>query len=269
MAAYPRFDFEHLRIMGVLQRIGLVYLMAAPAYLFLGRRGRVWTTAGLLLGYWALLTLVPVPGYGPGDLSPDGNLGAYLDRMILGDRLWQGTWDPEGLLSTLPALATILLGIFTGEWLRSGKSSIVKVAGLLAAGGVGIGLGLVWDIAFPINKSLRTSSYVLFTAGAGLLLLGLFYGVMEVGGLRAWARPLVVYGMNAIAVFVASGLVAKRMGVTRVGLDEVPLRAWIYERLFAAWAGALNGSLFFTLSYVLLWLAIMWVLYRRRIFIKI
>ncbi len=269
MAAYPRFDFGDLRIMGVLQRIGLVYLLAAPAYLYLGRRGRAWATVALLLGYWALLTLVPVPGYGPGDLSPEGNLGAYLDRMLLGDRLWQGTWDPEGLLSTLPALATTLLGIFTGEWLRAGGSPTLKVVGLLLAGGAGIGLGLFWGLGFPINKALWTSSYVLFTAGAALLLLGLLYGVMEVGGLRAWAKPLYVYGMNAIAVFVASGLVAKQMGLTRVGMGEVPLKAWIYERLFASWAGPLNGSLFFALAYVLIWLAMMWVLYRRRIFIKI
>ncbi len=269
MAAYPRFDLGNLRIMGVLQRIGLVYLLAASSFLFLGRRGRVWMAAGLLLGYWALLTLVPVPGSGVGDLSPEGNLGAYLDRMILGDRLWRGSWDPEGLLSTLPAVATTLLGIFTGEWLRSERTPESKVMGLLGGGVVGIGAGLAWGLTFPINKALWTSSYVLFTAGAGLLLLAVFFWVMDVKGLQVWARPLVVYGMNAIAVFVASGLVAKQMGLTRVGSDEVPLKGWIFDELFASWAGPLNGSFFFALSYVLIWLAIMWVLFQRRIFIKI
>jgi predicted acyltransferase len=269
MAAYPRFDLGSLRIMGVLQRIGLVYLFAATAFLFVGRRGRGWMVPGLLLGYWALLTLVPVPGFGAGDLSPEGNLGAYLDRMILGDRLWRGTWDPEGLLSTLPAVATTLLGIFAGEWLRSEKSPKAKGIGLLAGGLVGIGLGLLWNMAFPINKALWTSSYVLFTAGAGLLLLGAFFWVMEVRGLQAWAKPFVIYGMNAIAVFVASGLVAKQMGLTRVGTSDVPLKTWIYEDLFASWAGPLNGSLFFAISYVLVWLAIMWVPFKKRVFTKI
>ncbi|MCJ7626795.1 MAG: DUF5009 domain-containing protein [Longimicrobiales bacterium] len=269
LAAYPRFDLGNLRIMGVLQRIGLVYLLAASVFLFVGRRGRIWIVAGLLFGYWALLTLVPVPGFGPGDLSPDGNLGAYLDRLILGDRLWRGTWDPEGLLSTLPAVATTLLGIFTGEWLRSERTPGAKVRGLLAGGVAGIGMGLLWGLSFPINKPLWTSSYVLFTAGAGLVLLAFFYWVMEVRTLQAWARPFVVYGMNAIAVFVASGLVAKQMGLTRVGLNEVPLKAWIYDELFVPWAGPMNGSLLFAMSYVLFWLAIMWVLFLRRIFIKI
>ena len=269
MAAFPRFDLSTLRIMGVLQRIGVVYLLAAPAYLYLGRWGRGALAAALLLGYWALLTLVPVPGYGTGDLSPEGNLGAYLDRMILGDRLWQGTWDPEGLLSSLPAVATTLLGIFTGEWLRSGRSRGSKVQGLLAAGVVGVGLGLVWDLVFPINKPLWTSSYVLFTAGAGSVLLAGFYWAMEMQGWRTWAKPMVVYGMNAIAVFVASGLLAKLMGIIRVGVESTSVKAWIYESLFASWAGPLNGSLAFAVSYILFWLVLMWMLYRRGIFIRI
>ncbi len=269
MAAFPRFDFENLRIMGVLQRIGLVYLLAASSFLVLGRTARAWAVVILLIGYWALLTLVPVPGYGAGDLSPDGNLGAYLDRIVFGHRLWQGTWDPEGLLSTLPAVGTTLLGIFTGEWVRSGRSPIAKSGGLVLGGVVGILLGLLWSMSFPINKPLWTSSYVLFTAGAGLVLLGLFFWLMEIRGWKGWAQPFVVYGMNAIAVFVASGLVAKQMGLIRVGAEEVSLKTWIYENLFASWAGPLNGSLFFALSYVLVWLTIMWILFRRRIFIKI
>jgi len=153
MRAVPEFDFDGLRIMGVLQRIGLVYLFAAPAYLFLGRLGRGWLTVGLLLGYWALLTLVPVPGYGAGDLSPEGNLGAYLDRLILGDRLWAGSWDPEGILSTFPAIATTLLGLFTGEWLRSRAPQEKKLRGLWLSGLAGIALvsDVEWQLAlYPL-----------------------------------------------------------------------------------------------------------------------
>jgi predicted acyltransferase len=269
MAAFPRFHLGNLRIMGVLQRIGLVYLVAAPAFLFLGRRGRGWMVAGLLLGYWALLTLVPVPGFGPGDLSPEGNLGAYMDRMILGDRLWRANWDPEGLLSTLPAVATTLLGMFAGEWLRSPTRSPSKTVGLLLGGMVALALGQLWGLVFPINKGLWTSSYVLFTAGAGSVLLAGFYWMIDVRRWRAWARPFVIYGMNAIAVFVASGLLAKLMGLILVGSDDLPLKPWIYDRVFVSWAGPLNGSLAFALSYVLVWLLLMGILYRRRIFIKI
>jgi predicted acyltransferase len=270
MAAFPFFDnLDRLRIMGVLQRIGIVYLVAAPAFLFLGRKGRGALAVGLLLGYWALLFLVPVPGFGPGDLSPEGNLGAYLDRMILGDRLWRADWDPEGLLSTLPAIGTTLLGIFTGEWLRSGVGSLRKTLGLLGAGAALLLLGQLWGQVFPINKGIWTSSYVLFTAGAGLLLLSVFYWVMDAMRWRAWATPFVIYGMNAIAVFVASGLVAKLMGIIRVGGEDTSLHGWVYDRLFVSWAGPMNGSLGFALTYVLVWLFLMWLLYRRRIFIKI
>ena len=223
----------------------------------------------LLLGYWAVMTLVPVPGWGPGDLAPEGNLAAYLDRMILGDRLWRDTWDPEGLLSTLPAVATSLLGVFTGEWIRSGRTRGTKLWGLLAGGVAGILVGWSWGSVFPINKALWTSSYVLFTAGAALLLLAGFYWTMEMKGWKAWASPMVVYGLNAIAVFVASGLVAKQMARIRVGQEDTPLKSWLYETLFASWAGPMNGSLLFALTYVLAWWLLMWLLYRQRIFIKI
>jgi len=269
MAAFPRFDILNVRIMGVLQRIGVVYLFAASAYLILKPKGRALLLLALLSGYWALLTLVPVPGYGPGDLSPAGNLGAYLDRMILGDHLWREMWDPEGLLSTLPAIGTTILGIFAGEWIRSGGSQSRVALGLGVGGMVGVGLGSLWGLVFPINKGIWTSSYVLFTAGAAALLLGLMFWVMEVQGKKGWAKPLVVYGMNAIAVFVASGLLARIMGIVRVGEDAQSLKGWIYENLYASWAGPLNGSLAFALSYVLFWLALMWLLHRRRVFIKI
>ena len=269
MAAFPRFDLLNVRIMGVLQRIAVVYLFAATALLVLKPKGRALLLLSLLFGYWALLTLVAVPGYGPGDLSPEGNLGAYLDRMILGDHLWKEMWDPEGLLSTLPAIGTTLLGIFAGEWIRSGISASMVAAGLAVGGLVGVGLGSFWGLAFPINKGIWTSSYVVFTAGAAAILLGLMFWIMEVRGKRDWAKPLLVYGMNAIAVFVASGLLARIMGIVHVGEGGPSLKGWIYEEVFASWAGPLNGSLAFALSYVLLWLGLMWILYRRRVFIKI
>lgn len=271
MRAVPDFDFAEMRWAGVLQRIGLVYLIAAGLYLWFAARGRWIWTGGLLFGYWAVMMLVPVPGYGAGDLSPDGNLAAYLDRLLMDGHLYRDTWDPEGLLSSLPAVATSLLGIFTGEWLLSDREGKVLTRGLLAAGAVLVPLGLLWGLVFPINKNLWTSSYVVFTAGTALLLLGAMYWAIDVKRWRGWWHtPMVVYGMNAIAVFVASGMLAKTMGRIRVGgEDGTSLHGWIYQNLFQSWAGDLNGSLAFAVTYVGFWLALMWVLYRKRIFIKI
>jgi predicted acyltransferase len=274
MALFPTFsNWGTLRIMGVLQRIGVVYLVASALYLTLSQRGRWAALALLLFGYWALLTLVPVPGFGAGDLSAEGNLGAYLDRLILGqEHLWRGDlWDPEGILSTLPAVGTTLLGIFTGEWLVSDREDGAKVKGLLAGSLVAAVLGLLWGMLFPINKNLWTSSYVAFTAGMGGLVLGAFYWMIELRGWKRWSRPFVIYGMNAIAVFVGSGLLTKltvRIQVPAAG-ESISLYAWIYRHLFASWAGPLHGSFAFALSYVGFWLFIIWLLYRRGIFIKI
>ncbi|MDA0328426.1 MAG: DUF5009 domain-containing protein [Gemmatimonadetes bacterium] len=271
MRAIPDFDFFEMRWAGVLQRIGLVYLAAAGAYVYLGRRAR-WIGAGtLLVGYWALMTWVPVPGYGPGDLSPDGNLAAYLDRLLMGGHLWQGSWDPEGILSTLPAIATALIGTFTGEWLQSGREPRVLTRGLLLTGSLLVPAGLAWGVVFPINKNLWTSSYVVFTAGTALLLLGSLYWLIDVKAKRGWWEQwMVVYGMNAIAVFVASGMLSKAMGRVRVGgLDGTSLYNWIFENGFRSWAGDYNGSLAFAMTYVVLWLGVAWAMHARRLYLRI
>ena len=271
MRAVPDFDFAEMRVAGVLQRIGLVSFLAATLYVTVSGRGRGVATVLCLFGYWAVMTLVPVPGYGAGDLSPDGSLAAYVDRLLMPGRLWQGTWDPEGLLSTVPAVATALLGTFTGDWLRGGGDRSQLARGMLVAGGLLVPLGLAWGLVFPINKNLWTSSYVLFTAGTALLTLGTLYWLMDVRGLRGrWEAWMVAYGMNALAVFVASGMVTKAMARIRLGgPDGTSLYGWVYETLFRSWAGDLNGSLAFAVSYVMLWLAVAQVLHRKRIYIKL
>jgi predicted acyltransferase len=271
MRVFPDFHFSGIRWPGVLQRIGVVYLAAAGIYLFAGARARWIWTLSLLFGYWAVMTLVPVPGHAPGDLSPEGNLAAWLDRALMAGHLYRGTWDPEGILSTFPAVATALLGIFTGEWLRSGREGRALTRGMLAAGVVLTVVGLGWGQVFPINKNLWTSSYVVFTAGTALVLLGLMHEAIDVRGWRGrWHVPLVVYGMNAIAVFVLSGLVTKMLTLIHTGGEGGhSLYGWIFVHGFQAWAGDYNGSLMFALCYVLAWLGAMWVLYRKRIFIKI
>lgn len=273
---FPGYDFSEMRFPGVLQRIGVAYLAASAIVLTTKRaRGQAFWAAGLLLLYWGLMTLVPVPGYATGDLSPDGSLAAYLDRMILGtEHMWSQsrTWDPEGILSTIPAVGTVLLGVLTGHWLRGARPPVEKTVWLFVAGNAALLVGIVWGWVFPINKNLWTSSYVVFTGGMALHFLGVCYWLVDVKRWRRWALPFVVYGTNAIAAFVLSTFGAILIGrVIRVPAAEgtVPLKAWIFQNLFAPWAEPVNASLAFAAAYVLLWLGVMWVFYRKRIFIKV
>ena len=271
LSAFPDFDIGNLRYVGVLPRIAVVYLATSLIVLNLSRRAQVWVFSGLLLAYWGLMKLVPVPEFGAGVLTPEGNLAGWIDSVVLPGRLYQGTWDPEGLLSTLPAIATALSGVFTGYWLRSGRDRVEVARGMIAAGAVGLAAGLVWGLWFPINKNLWTSSYVLFSSGAALVGLALCYWLIDVRGYRRWARPAVVFGVNAIAVFVLSGLVSRLLIRIHVAADPDPitLKQWLYETFFAPWASPTNASLAFAITYLLFWWAIMDLFYRRRIFIKI
>jgi len=271
LAGFPRFDLSEIRIPGVLQRIGVVYLCASLIAMRWGVRGQAVAAGVSLLGYWALLLLVPVPGGVAGDLSPGGNLGAWLDRLVFGSHLWRDAWDPEGLLSTLPAVATALGGTITGHFMR-GKEPREFVGWCFVAGWFAILGGLVWSWAFPINKNLWTSSYVLFTAGAALQFLGVCVWLVDIQGWRRWARPAIALGRNAIAVFVGSGLLVKVLLRLRLPAGDgstVSAYAWIYRELFVPWGGSLTGSLAFALATVLLWYGVAELLYRRGVFIRI
>ena len=268
---FPTYDLSSMRIPGVLQRIALAYLAASAIVLYLKPRGQAIALAVLLLGYWALQTLVPVPGMGAPSLEPGRDLGAYIDRLIFTEaHLWSQarTWDPEGLLSTLPAIGTVLCGVFTGYWLRSPHTNATRKTALLAAAGVAaLALGSLWGLAFPINKNLWTSSYVVFTAGFAAILLAACYWLVDVRGHDRWLRPFTIYGMNAIAAFFLSGLFARMLGLIRVG--DSTLKGWIFENAYLSWASPINASLAFAITFVLLWLGIMWLFYRRGIFIKV
>jgi predicted acyltransferase len=278
LAAFPYYnlDLGHLRVMGVLQRIAVCFLLASAVYLYVPQRGRPWVAAALLLGYWAAMTLVPVPGFGAGNLvAKDGSLAAYLDRMVIGtNHLWAAakTWDPEGLLSTLPAVATVLLGIFAGEWLRSDRPPAERATGMFFAGNALMAAGLVWSSVFPINKNLWTSSYVLFMGGMAMVGLAMCWWLVDVKGVRGWTRPFVVFGTNAIAAFFLSGVFARLLNLVKVpGGPEgsQPVKAWIYANVFASWIDPLNASLAFALVFVVLWWGVMENFYRRKIFIKV
>ena len=268
-------DWSRVRIPGVLQRIAVVYCFASLAYLRLSTRGRAWLTGGLLLGYWLAMTLVPVPGFGAGDLSPEGNLAGWVDRMILGAHVWRyapGPADPEGILSTLPAVATALAGIFAGEWLRTRTSEDRKLIGLFVSGSIAAAAGAVFGWFFPVNKNLWTSSYVVLTAGLALLTLGVISYFVDVRKRTKWAKPFVVFGVNSIAAYVLSGLLAKvllRIRWTGAEGSRISLNSWLYSHYFASWIPDYFASLAWALVHVAVVLAVMWWLYRRKIFIKI
>jgi predicted acyltransferase len=275
LAGFPTFEFSTIRIPGVLQRIAVCYLAAAMLFIATRSplRGAV-TAVSLLVGYWALLMLVPVPGFGAGDLGKEGNLAAYIDRTVLGPHLWRAAkvYDPEGILSTLPAIATTLSGVLTGQWLRGPRLPATTAVGLAGAGVVAVALGLLWDRWFPINKALWTSSYVVFTGGAALLLLAGCLWLVEIRRWRRWATPFVALGTNAITAFVLSTFAARLLILVTV-TDEsgasISLHQWLYVHAFAPWAAPRNASLLFALAYLVIWVALMGLLYRRNIFIRV
>lgn len=270
---FPNYDLANIRIMGVLQRISLAYLLAAIAILNLSRKRLYGLAAVLLIGYWIAMQLIPVPNYGPGDLSPEGNLAAYIDRLILTQQhLWAGKpYDPEGLFSTLPAIVTILIGYFVGEWLKHQPSKSRTSLNLVIFGLSCLVVGYIWGLFFPINKALWTSSYVIFTCGWALILLAACYEAIEVRGWQKWGRSFEVMSLNAIFIFVASGFLARLMIYHNIGSGEnaPTIKTWVYEQFFQSWAGSLNGSLVFAIVNVLFWWGISEFMYRGGWFLKV
>ena len=266
---FPYFGLAEYRIPGVLQRIAVCYFFASIIFLNAKLRTQVAITIALLVGYWLMLKFIPAPGYAAGDLTKEGSLPSYIDRVVFGKHVWAqaAVYDPEGLLSTIPAIATAMIGVFTGQWLRTEKSRIDKAAGMFVAGAVCVAVGWAWNLFFPINKALWTSSYVLFTGGLALQFLALCYWLIDIKGYRRWAKPFEVFGMNAIALYVGAGLMASLFGEIKVGATT--LGTWIYQNLFASWASPINASLAFAIAFVVFWEALMWLLYRRKIFLRI
>jgi predicted acyltransferase len=273
-------QFVNLRIMGVLQRIALAYVLGALLTLRTSMRQQVAIAAALLLGYWALMTLVPVPDSGiPGAQllsSKDGNLAAWFDRLVLGPRhLWVGAdhrWDPEGLLSTLPAIGTVILGVLTGRWIGAPRPLTARIRGLAAAGAVAIAVGLLWGTVFPINKSLWTSSYVVFTAGMAAVALALCLWVIDERRITGWTKPFVVYGVNPMIAFLLSGMAARLIySILKVssGGETMSLQRWIHETFYASWLAPKNASLLFALSFVALFYLLLAALHRRRIYFRV
>jgi predicted acyltransferase len=256
----------------VLQRIAVCYFFASVIFLNTRWRAQAAIAVALLVVYWAALKLIPVPGFGAGNLEMAGNLAAYVDRTVLGKHTWKPLYDPEGILSTVPAIATALAGVLTGHLLRTRREPVEKVAAMFVAGVACVVAGWAWNFCFPVNKALWTSSYVMLTAGFALQTLALCYWLIDIKGYRAWAKPFLIFGSNALAVYFLSEAFVRAVdafGFKTAEGRETNLLALIYEKLFASLASPLNASLMFAVCTVLFWLGVLAILYRRRIFIRV
>ena len=260
-------DFEHVRIPGVLQRIAVVYLLVSLLHAYTSLRVQIGVFIASLAGYWALMHFVEVPGIGAANLEVNRNLAAWLDNYLLEGHLWatSKTWDPEGILSTLPAVATGLAGLFAGRYLQGSPKASV----LFAAGAISLVLGTIWGWYFPINKALWTSSYVLVAAGWDLLLLAVLQATVLSGMMadRYW-KPVLIFGMNPMLVFFFSGIIPRVLGMIKIG-DE-GLTSWIYSQgIEPLFAEKINASLAGALIYVLIWAVILYFFDARKRYYKV
>ena len=278
----PYFNIEKVRIPGVLQRIALCTLLAAPIVVYCGWRAQLAVIAGVLALYSVLMLYVPVPGIGAGVLEPGQDFGAWVDRTLLGNHLWvqSKTWDPEGLVSTLPALCSQLFGVLAGRWLASGVDRTRQVVGLVVAGIACVALGMFLDIILmPINKSLWTPSYCLLMTGLACLAFAAFYWPLDVSpsarvrSLAArWTHPFVIYGMNALFIFAFSGFVAKMLGYVKFAQPDGSLRSLgqaLYAPIAALTIGAVNTSLLHAVLFDACMFLVAWGMWRKRWFVKV
>lgn len=254
-------NFAEARYVSVLGRIGLAWMFGALIFMRTGWKPRVAITAVLLLGYYLLMRFVPAPDGGGADVfSAQGSITGYVDRILLPGTIIYGNIDPEGLLSTLPAIATALLGMFTGEWLqlqREWLSPSKKVVWMVVAGIVMLAAGLVWNIWFPVNKKLWTSSFVLVVGAYSLLLFALFYWIIDVRGCRRWTPFFTVIGMNSIAIYLGQKFINF---------------SFTSEKVFGGLVGLLPEiarPFFSSAAYILVCWLFLYVLYRKKIFLKV
>jgi predicted acyltransferase len=282
---FPHFHFATMRYPGVLQRIAVCYLIAGLFVLVTARRADgggfeanipaiACALVTLLVGYWALMRFVPVPGYGAGRLDMEGNLAAWIDRKLISGHMWgqlNQVRDPEGFLSTVPAIGTALWGVLVGEWMRSERPRNRMLTGMLAVGAAAMVIGRLLHPIFPINKNLWTSTFVIFTAGFAMVVLAVCYWLVDVKGWRRWAKPFVVFGTNAIAAYVVADLVA--IGSLDIHVHSagkrMSLHGYVYSHFFATLAQPKNASVLFAIFFVMLCYVPIYLLYRRRIFIRL
>ncbi|WP_039842835.1 acyltransferase family protein [Pedobacter agri] len=267
--------FQTVRLLGVLQRIGIVFIISSIIFLKFSNKAIFRIFISILAIYWALMTFVPVPGIGYANMEKETNLAAWIDRAILTEsHTWASakTWDPEGVLSTLPAIGTCLFGILVGVWMRRKDIDATKVAWLFTAGIAAIILGLLWDLQFPINKSLWTSSYVLYAGGLASVGLALCFWLIDVQGYKKITTPFVVYGVNAITVFFLAGLMPRVLNLIKINNTDGTKTALLekfYTTFYTPYFSPVNASLVWAITYVLGFYVLLYIMYKKNIIIKV
>ena len=260
--------FDKARIPGVLQRIGVCYFFAGLIFLRTKIIGQIVATVVLLAGYWLVMAFYPVPNFVTGNYTDFGNFSAYLDGLVLNRWTAGGkTWDPEGIFSTIPAIASVLFGVLTGHLLRARKSMEEKTAWLFVAGNILLFVGSLMNMSLPINKKIWTSSYAVFMAGMAMNVFAVCYWLVDVKEHRKWVKPLAIYGMNAITVFFVTGLLGRI--ILKVQVHGVTLQKWVYDTVFfPLTADPRNSSLLHAIAWTLMMYGVAWVMYRKKWFVK-
>ncbi len=267
--SFPIPDPDTFRILGVLQRIAICYLCATAIYLSTGIRGQIAWVIGLLGSFWLLMAFAPVPGHGAGRLDIEGNFAHYVDSIVLGAHNYVNTktWDPEGIVSTIPSIATCLMGILAGHLLSQPWQLMRRIQWFLVAGVVSIALAYAGNPWLPINKSIWTSTFALLMSGIDCLLFGFFLWICDVQGLSRWFKPFLIMGMNAIVVYMASELTD--MVFQKIPMGTTTLRVWLYQTIFAPLASPMNASLLYAIVYTLLMYFLALLLWRRKWFVRV
>ncbi len=272
--AFPKFNFEHLRIMGVLQRIALAYGLAAISVLLLPAswRGKLLFSGFVLISYWVLMYVLG----GDAPYSLEQNFAKGVDVALFGENhVYKGfgiPFDPEGLFSTFPSMVNVVFGYLIGRVITTTKDPYNLLKKLIVYGIGGIVIGLLWDVVFPINKPIWTSSYVIYTTGIALLVLALFIWIIDIKGAKKWTTPLLIYGTNPLLIFVLS-IVWVKVIIYLVHFgrsdDRISGYGWLYQTIFVPMAGNMFGSLLFALFHGVLFWAVGYVLYKKKIFLKL
>ena len=263
-----RFDWPNMRWCTVLGRIGICYCAVSILALHTTWRTQAAVAAGLVIAYWVAMTFIPVPGYGAGVLTPQGSLGTYLDQQLIPGRLGvDNLYDRQGVLSTFTAIATTLIGVLIGHWLKSERSARQKLTGMIVAGIVLIIAGALWGKFFPISRNIWSSSFVLYSAGWGLLLFALFYGLIDMAGFRKWSFFFVVIGANAIAIWIGQGFINFGPSGYYAGKPGDSISSFFLGGLSSRYFPAYQPVILALGTILAKWL-VLWVMYQHRIFLK-
>lgn len=267
LSLIPNFEFGNIRFAGVLQRISIVFLVCSFIFLNTSIRSQIWIGALVLIIYWLAMTLIPTPGVGQVSLEKGVNLAAWVDSILLPGRMWQGTWDPEGILSTFPAIVTGITGLLAGHLLLSKRTQNEKANLLLVCGFLAVVGGYLWGLTFPVNKNLWSSSYVLVTSGLASLVLGTMYYVVDIRHYTSGTKPGIIFGANAIAIYFLSDIISIVFYTLQFG--SASLSQHFMAALTAMGFAPELASMLYAIIFVIINFFIAYFLYKKKIFIRL